>query len=240
MAVIHEVDGYWRAYKDTGDQQAHESLVLHYSPLVEYLARRVRSGLPDFVEQADLVSDGVIGLMDAIDKFDPGRGLQFQTYAVPRIRGAIIDGLRAGDWVPRAVREDIRGISAAASALEQRLGRVPSEVEVASELGMSRAELREKYRQSSYANVLSIEFSELAARPAQSRLELAQRSADVPADFLNAVRRLPERDQIIVALHYWENLTLAEIGEVLGVSESRVCQLHARATTALRRTLRKA
>lgn len=240
MDVIRDVDRWWRAYKDTYDQHAHDCLVLHYLPLVRYLAGRVRSGLPDFVEQADLVSDGLIGLMDAIDKFDLGRNLQFQTYAVPRIRGAILDGLRAGDWVPRAVREDIRRIGTAASVLERKLGRAPTDNEVAGELGVSRAALRETFRQSSYTSVLRIDSHELGEDRSPRAFEPPERVADVPAHFLDAVRRLPERDQVVVALHYWENFTLAEIGEVLGVSESRVCQLHARATTSLRRSLARA
>src|SRR3954447_19067383 len=106
----HSIDQLWQRFKESGDRDARDRLVLHYSPLVKYVAGRVRSGFPPSVDQADLVSDGVIGLMDAIDKFELDRGLQFQTYAVSRIRGAIVDGLRASDWVPRSVREKIRDI----------------------------------------------------------------------------------------------------------------------------------
>lgn len=237
MEVDHDVDGWWRAFKDTGDQRAQDRLVLHYLPFVTRLADGVRSGLPHFVERADLVSDGTIGLIDAIDKFDLGRNLKFSTYAVPRIRGAIIDGLRAGDWVPRSVREDIRRVGAATSELERQLGRAPTQGEVARELGLSTAELQEKYRLASYTTVLSIGSHDLGEAETPPPFELPERSADVPANVLDAVRGLPERDKIIVALHYWENFTLAEIGAVMGVSESRVSQLHTRAMTALRRNL---
>ena len=131
MLTDNPVDVLWRRFKHDGDREARDRLVVHYSPLVKFVAGRVRSGLPPAVEQADLVSDGVIGLMDAIDKFDPERGLQFQTYAVTRIRGAMVDGLRASDWVPRSVREKIREIDAAQTKLERSLGRAPSDAEVA-------------------------------------------------------------------------------------------------------------
>jgi len=212
--------------------------VLHYAPLVKYVAGRVRSGLPPSTEMSDLVSDGVIGLMDAIDKFDLNRGLQFQTYAVPRIRGAIIDGLRSSDWVPRSVRENIRAINAALAVLEARHGRVPKDREVAAELGVSVRELREMYSRTSYVNVLSIE----ATGPGDATTphavgELPGADDGVPEGFLEALGELPERDQIVVALYYWEHLTLAEIGQVLEVSESRVSQLHSRATLVLRHKL---
>ena len=234
----HTVEQLWKSYKATGDKDARDRLVLQYSPLVKYVAGRVRSGLPASVDQADLVSDGVIGLMDAIDKFDLDRGLQFQTYAVPRIRGAIVDGLRASDWVPRSVREKIRDITAAQSRLEAKLGRAPDDSEVAEELGIPVAELRSTYSKISYTNMVSIDemgFGDDNAPPATN--ELPHSDDDIPAGFLQAVRELPERDQVVVALYYWEGLTLAEIGQVLEVSESRISQLHSRATMTLRRKL---
>ena len=151
----HSVDSLWQRFKETGDKDARDRLVLQYSPLVKYVAGRVRSGLPSSVDQNDLVSDGVIGLMDAIDKFDPGRGLQFQTYAVSRIRGAIVDGLRATDWVPRSVREKIRDIDNAQGRLERRLGRPPKDTEVAAELDITVAELRTMYTQTANTSVVS-------------------------------------------------------------------------------------
>ncbi len=239
-AVTHDnsVDQLWRLLRESGDKDARDRLILQYSPLVKYVAGRIRSGLPPAVDQGDLVSDGVIGLMDAIDKFDPGRGLQFQTYAVSRIRGAIVDGLRASDWVPRSVREKIRDITAAQTRLEHRLGRVPSDREVATELSISVTELRKMYSETSHTSVVSFD----ATGPADDSLphsttDLPGGDDDLPEGFLRAVRELPERDQIVVALYYWDRLTLAEIGQVLGVSESRVSQLHSRATLTLRRKL---
>jgi RNA polymerase sigma factor FliA len=237
-ALDNSVDLLWRRFKDDGDKDARDRLVLQYSPLVKYVAGRVRSGLPSTVEQADLVSDGVIGLMDAIDKFDPDRGLQFQTYAVSRIRGAIVDGLRASDWVPRSIREKIRDINAAQAGLERQLGRAPQDGEVAAELGITVAELRTMYSQTAYTSVVSFEAATLDDEETpRAAVDLPGADDDIPPGFLAAVRELAERDQIVVALYYWERLTLAEIGQVLGVTESRVSQLHSRATMTLRRKL---
>ena len=237
-APDNSVDLLWKRFKDDGDKDARDRLVLQYSPLVKYVAGRVRSGLPSTVEQADLVSDGVIGLMDAIDKFDPDRGLQFQTYAVSRIRGAIVDGLRASDWVPRSIREKIRDINAAQARLERQLGRAPQDHEVAAELGITVDELRTMYSQTSYTSVVSFEAATLDDEDTpRAAFDLPGADDDIPAGFLAAVRELPERDQIVVALYYWDRLTLAEIGQVLGVTESRVSQLHTRATMTLRRKL---
>lgn len=233
----HSVDALWERYKKEGDQDARNRLVVQYSPLVKFVAGRVRSGLPPAVEQADLVSDGVIGLMDAIDKFDPDRGLQFQTYAVSRIRGAIVDGLRASDWVPRSVREKIRDIDAAHAKLEKSLGRAPKDSEVAEELSMTVAELRKVYSQTAHTSVVSFETSVDDEETPRATSDLPGADDDIPPGFLAAVRELPERDQIVVALYYWERLTLAEIGQVLGVTESRVSQLHSRAALTLRRKL---
>lgn len=232
----HSVDELWRRLKIDGDLDARDRLVVHYSPLVKFVAGRVRSGLPASVDQNDLVSDGVIGLLDAVEKFEPERGLQFQTYAATRIRGAIVDGLRTADWVPRSVREKIRDIDAAQTTLEVRLGRPPSDQEVADELGLSVEELRKVYTLTAHTSVVSFETVVDEDAP-RARTDLPGADDDLPPGFLRAVRELSERDQVVVALYYWERLTLAEIGQVLGVTESRVSQLHSRATLQLRRKL---
>ena len=228
-----ELDELWSEYKATGDPAVRDRLILQYAPLVKYVAGRIRSGLPASVDQADLVSEGVIGLMDAIEKFEPERGLQFQTYAVPRIRGAIIDGLRAVDWVPRSVRDKVRDIERAQVALETRLGRTATDQEIADELRIGLRELRETYARVSFTSLATVD--ELGVTD-----ELAPTASDVLENdetrnsLLHCVRDLAERDRIIIALYYFEGLTLAEIGMVLQVSESRVSQLHTRATLALR------
>lgn len=232
----HSVAELWRRYKADGDRDARDRLVVHYSPLVKFVAGRVRSGLPSSVDQNDLVSDGVIGLMDAVDKFEPERGLQFQTYAVTRIRGSIVDGLRSSDWVPRSVREKIRDVDAASARLEHQLGRAPKDQEIADELGLSIEELHKVYSLTAHTSVVSFE-TVLDDDAPRAGADLPGLDDDLPPGFLRAVRELAERDQVVVALYYWERLTLAEIGQVLGVTESRVSQLHSRATMQLRRKL---
>jgi RNA polymerase sigma factor for flagellar operon FliA len=236
VAIPDDVAGLWSEYVSTRDVELRNRLVLQYAPLVKYVAGRVRSGLPASVEQADLLSEGVIGLMDAIEKFEPERGLQFQTYAVPRIRGAIIDGLRATDWVPRSVREKIRAIEVAQVALEVRLGRTATDGEIAHEMQISVQELGKVYGKVSYTSLASID--ELGGVE-----DLAPLSSDAFEDeetraaLMHAVKDLAERDRIIIALYYFEGLTLSEIGQVLAVTESRVSQLHTRAALALQAKL---
>lgn len=237
----HSVAELWTQYKATGDVELRNRLVVQHAPLVKYVVGRVRAGLPQNVDWNDLVSEGVVGLIDAIDKFDPGRGLQFQTYAVPRIRGAIIDSLRASDWVPRSVRSKLREIEQAQTALENALGRSPEDHEVAAELGISLTELQEIYSKAAYTSVASLDEIGMAGEdvgPATPGLEDVD--DDMKQMLVHVVRQLPERDQVIISLYYYEGLTLSEIGQVLRVSESRVSQLHTRAALALRGKLQSA
>lgn len=225
----------WANYHASRDMELRNRLVVQYSPLVKFVAGRVRSGLPSTVDQADLISDGVFGLIDAIERFEPERGLQFQTFAVPRIRGAIIDGLRSMDWVPRSVRSKVRDVTAAQAALEARMGRAADDEEVAAEVGMSLRELRDLYSKVSFTSVAS--FDEVGAELTDARAGSALEAVEDDGTrrlLRSAISGLRERDQIILALYYFEQLTLAEIGTVLGVTESRVSQLHTRAALALR------
>lgn len=230
------VDELWTRYRAEPTIELRNRLVMQYSPLVKYVAGRLRTRLPDSVDYGDLVSDGIIGLMEAIDRFDPARGLTFQTFAVPRIRGAMVDALRALDWVPRSVREKVRQVEQAQRMLEARLGRIPDDPEIAAELGISVPELRDLYAKVSFTSVGTLEDLELAddlSAAATHEIEDDQAKAAL----LRVVGELPERDQILIALYYFEGLTLSEIGRVLGVSESRVSQLHSRATMVLRTKL---
>lgn len=230
------VDELWTRYRAEPTIELRNRLVMQYSPLVKYVAGRLRTRLPDSVDYGDLVSDGIIGLMEAIDRFDPARGLTFQTFAVPRIRGAMVDALRALDWVPRSVREKVRHVEQAQRMLEARLGRIPDDPEIAAELGISVPELRDLYAKVSFTSVGTLEDLELAddlSAAATHEIEDDQAKAAL----LRVVGELPERDQILIALYYFEGLTLSEIGRVLGVSESRVSQLHSRATMVLRTKL---
>jgi len=230
------IDELWKRYKAAGDPELRNRLLMQYAPLVKYVAGRIRSGLPQTVDQADLVSEGIFGLADAIEKFDPGRGLAFQTYAVSRIKGAIIDSLRAMDWVPRSVRTKIRDAERAHANLQVRLDRIPTDLEVAEEMDITVRELRDIYAKASYISLVAVD--DLAIVDGVSAPGDALEDYDERVALLRAVHQLPERDRIIVALYYYEGFTLAEIGQVLQVSESRVSQLHTRATVGLRGKLR--
>ncbi len=209
------------------------------------------TGLPGHVDVADLVQSGIFGLVDAIEKFEPERGLRFETYAMQRIRGAILDELRAQDWVPRSVRSRAKEVERALERLEGRLQRTATDIEVAGELGMTLAELREVYAQLQLTSVIALDELIAVGRSESSLAEtLPDERVSDPSTVLDrtesrrlladAVARLTERDRIIVTLYYFENLTLAEIGRVLGVTESRVCQLHTRAVLRLRARLLEA
>jgi RNA polymerase sigma factor for flagellar operon FliA len=244
----------WAAYKEHADQDARERLILNYSPLVKYVAGRLSANLPPTVESADLISYGIFGLIDAIEKFDPGRGIKFETYAIARIKGAIIDELRAMDWVPRSVRAHAREIERAYIALENRLKRVPKDAEVAEEMGISPKELQDIFTKLSYTSVVSFEelWSSGGERDERTSLigtiqdETAEdpvrefESGEIKGILANAIDRLPEREKIVIALYYYEGLTLKEIGEVLGVTESRVSQLHTKSVLRLRARLHSA
>jgi RNA polymerase sigma factor for flagellar operon FliA len=235
MSPSEDLDQIWREYRDTADEDLRNRLVLQYAPLVKYVAGRLRTRMPETVEQDDLVSDGVLGLMDAIERFEPARGLSFQTFAVPRIRGAIIDGMRTMDFVPRSVRDKLRVVQRGRATLEERLGRVPEDAEVAREVGIPVQQLRDLSRQanSNHANLDDFDLADELSSAADHRVE----QGDVNASLMRVVDQLAERDQVIIALYYFEGLTLAEIGQVLGVTESRVSQVHRRATTTLRQKL---
>jgi RNA polymerase sigma factor FliA len=235
MSPSEDLDQIWHEYRETTDMALRNRLVLQYSPLVKYVAGRLRTRMPDTVEQDDLVSDGVLGLIDAIERFEPARGLSFQTFAVPRIRGAIIDGMRSMDFVPRSVRDKLRLVHRARMALEERLGRAPEDTEVARAAGIPLQQLRDLTRQanSNHANLDDFDLADELSSAADQPIE----QGDVNASLMRVVDQLAERDQVIIALYYFEGLTLAEIGQVLGVTESRVSQVHRRATMTLREKL---
>lgn len=246
-----ELRDLWRRYKTDDDQRARERLVVAYSPLVKYVAGRMASGLPSHVEEADLISYGLVGLINAIQRFEPEREIKFETYAITRIRGAIIDELRSMDWVPRSVRSRARDIEKAHTKLEHRLQRAPTDEEIALEMGIELSEFHDLLLQISKSSVAALDelwsvgdstgdsislldtlTDDSAPDPAAvvDQSELRDRVAD-------AIARLPEREKLVVALYYYENLTLREIGEVLGVTESRVSQLHTKAVLRLRSRL---
>jgi len=240
----------WREYKQRQTPEARERLILHYAPLVKFVAGRVASGLPQSVDQADLVSYGIFGLIDAIDKFDPSRGFKFETYAIARVKGAIIDELRSFDWVPRSVRAKARAIERAYSKLENELRRTPDDAELARELGMTGDELARALSQISFVGLVALDEILAAGGERQGQSMVGEPGRDAAHDpveafevdemkmlLADAINRVADRERLVLALYYYEGLTLSEIGEVLGVTESRVCQIHTKAILQLRARL---
>ena len=224
----------WSRYKKAGDEKAREQLVLAYSPLVKFVAGRMSSGLPAHIEEADLISYGLLGLIGAIERFDPSREIKFETFAVARIKGSIIDELRSLDWVPRSVRAKAREIEAAQTKLEMTLD-----------------DFQESLLQISNSTVVALDELWTVSDASGDQVSLLDTMKDPnavdPAKELgvselkdrlaHAISRLPEREKLVIALYYYENLTLREIGEVLGVTESRVSQLHTKAVLRLKARL---
>jgi RNA polymerase sigma factor FliA len=241
----------WRRYKDSGDSHARERLVLAYSPLVKYVAGRMASGLPAHVEEADLISYGLLGLISAIERFDPAREIKFETFAVTRIKGSIIDELRSLDWVPRSVRAKAREIEKVNAQLEHELQRAPSDQEMAEKLGVTLEEFQDTLNRISNSSVVALDELWTVSDASGDQVSLLDTIQDPQAldpaqemdatemkdRLADAIARLPEREKLVVALYYYENLTLREIGEVLGVTESRVSQLHTKAVLRLKSRL---
>ena len=245
-----DVASLWVRYKDSSDMAARDELILNYSPLVKYVAGRLASSLPQSVDTADLISYGIFGLVDAIEKFDLERAIKFETYAIARIKGAIIDELRAMDWVPRSVRSRAREIESAYVALENQLRRLPSDQEVADYMGVSLKEFHAILTKLSYTSVVSFEELWVGGERDDSQSAIGSirddtaedpvaifESAEVKDILASAIEGLPEREKTVIALYYYEGLTLKEIGQVLGVTESCVSQLHTKAVLRLRAKL---
>ena len=224
-------------------QPTREQLVQRFVPLVKRIAYHLMARLPANVQFEDLVQNGMLGLLDALDRFEEGFGAQFETYATQRVRGAMLDGLRENDWLPRNLRRELRRIEGAISALEHTHGRAPSERELADTLGMSLADYQ-KTLQDARGHQL-VYFDDFAGEGDEDFLErhFTDNNADpsnileeknVKALLVKAIERLPEREKLMMALYYEQELNLREIGEVMGVTESRVCQLHTQAIARLR------
>jgi RNA polymerase sigma factor for flagellar operon FliA len=233
------VDEQWAAYLSSRSGSVRDALVVRYTPLVRAVAHRIATSLPSYVEHADLAQSGVFGLIDAVERFDPERCPRFESYASQRIRGAILDELRAQDWVPRSVRGRLRELERAQERLEGRLRRAATDRELAEELGLTLRELRGLTQQTQLISVEALEehsggMSELLADDEALDPMAVVQARETLRQLGVAVAGLGERDRTVIELYYVENRTLAEIGRLLGVTESRVCQLHSRLVGRLR------
>jgi len=244
-----ELRELWERFKSSGDQKAREGLILHYSPLVKFVAGRLRAGLPKSVDASDLASYGTFGLIDAIDKFEPERGYKFETYAVNRIKGAILDELRALDWVPRSVRARAREIQRTLGDLEHQLQRTPTEEELAAAMDLPVDTLRDQLGEIATLGFVALDellspaeresgsVGDLVADPRATDPSGSYEKEETRYLLADSINRLPERERLVVTLYYYEGLTLAEIGVILNVTESRVCQIHTKAVMSMRNRL---
>jgi RNA polymerase sigma factor FliA len=240
-------DELWKNYVKTDNQKIRDYFVIKYAPLVKYVAGKISMSMPQNVEFEDLIAYGVFGLIDAINKFDPARGIKFKTYAMTRIRGAIFDELRSIDWVPRSIRQKAKQIELVISELENKLGRTVEDEEIAKEMGVSGEEFQILLNKLSGAAVLSLndiwylgddsdELSiiETLEAPENMNPDVLIEKEEIRDHIVDAIKRLPDKEKKVIVLYYYEDLTLKEIGAVLDVTESRVSQLHTKAIMRLR------
>lgn len=242
-----ELAQLWQEYhRDRNNKTARDKLIVQYIYLTRYVIGRIKVNLPPSFSYEDIASYGVEGLIDAVEKYSPDRGAKFETYALMRIRGAIIDKIRANDWLPRTVRKKIKEVKEATNNLKIELGRTPTNQEVADKLGIEKEKVDEILAQDTGIDSLydkknlgdeSVEIIDTIEDSKSERPEEAAEKKDAKLELERALKRLPERERMLLVFYYHENMTLKEIGEAINVSESRVCQLHAQAIMKLRNIL---
>ena len=238
----------WERYKNHKDMQAREILILEYAGLVKYVAGRMAISLPPTVQQDDLISYGIFGLIDALEKFELARNIKFETYAIARIRGAIWDGLRSMDWVPYSIRQKAKELEQTYAKLEHQLGRAATDDEICSALNITKPQFNQQLIETSFSSFLSLDDIWNIDNDSGSAVRVIDTIHDQNAEdpvlmvmfheqkriLTDAINKLPEREKLVIALYYYEGLTLKEIGKVLGVSESRISQMHTKAILRLR------
>lgn len=242
-----EEEKLWEKFSKDNDQGIRDYFVIKYAPLVKYVAGKVSMGMPQNIEFEDLVSYGIFGLLDAIGKFNPERGIKFKTYAMTRIRGSIFDELRSIDWIPRSIRQKAKQIEQIIADLENKLGRTVEDEEIAKELGVSSGEFQSLLNKLSGTSMISLndiwylgdesdEMSilETLEAPDSMNPDVLIEKEEIKDYIIDAIRKLPDKEKKVIVLYYYEDLTLKEIGEVLEVTESRVSQLHTKAIMRLR------
>lgn len=243
-------DQLWSEFHKTKSPKLRDKFIRQYMPLVKYVAGKISVGMPNCVEFDDLVGFGQFGLLDAISKYDPSKNVKFKTYAVTRIRGAIFDELRQIDWVPRSVRQKSREIEDAIVSLESKLGRPATDAEVAASLKISEEEYHRTIMKVSGTSVLSLNevwysgdendsmsIGDSIESPASLNPDVIAEREEIRKVMIQAINELPEKEKMVIILYYHEDLTFKEIGAVLEVSESRISQLHTKATLRLRAKL---
>ncbi|EOS56713.1 MULTISPECIES: FliA/WhiG family RNA polymerase sigma factor [Paenibacillus] len=239
----------WESWKEHGDLEAKKQLIEKYLPIVDYVSGRLAVGLPKNVSKDDLASNGVMGLIDAVEKFDYKRGLQFETYASWRVRGAILDGLRQGDWVPRSVREKAKKIEEGYQHLEQQYLRSVTDAEMSSYLNVSEKEFQSMLQEVAVMTLCSLE-DPIREEESETRLTLLVDEKAKNPDYkvrefylreslAKGIEKLTEKERTVVSLLYYEDLSLSEIAEVMSLSPSRISQLHSKAILRLRGSLEK-
>lgn len=241
----------WRTETAPDDELCRDRLILKYLPLVKYVLGKLSIYLPQHLDEEDMLEAGIMGLIDAAEKFDPTRQVQFKTYAIPRIRGAILDELRAQDWIPRSARKKAHTLEAAFNKLRDRWDRDPTLDEMAEEMAVTPDEVNKLLSDVSFASLMSLEtvHSQESDEPSTIGSTLVNARSVNPAEafelaeekglLADAMAELPEPERLVITLYYFEDLLLKEIGEVMGLSESRISQLHSKAVFVLRSKMKR-
>jgi len=245
----HDIKGLWKSYVLTRNPEIKEKLLVHYLPNVKYVASRMLMTLPSSVEYDDLVSSGLLGLIGSVDRFDPEQGVKFETFVLPRIKGAILDELRTLDWAPRSLRSKARAMDRAIVDMERELGRSVSDIEVADRLEMSHLEFSSLQREITSASLLSLDGSlredsengtcmyDVVENPLAESPLLTIENEELKGLLVEVINEMPEQERLVISLYYYEELTLREIGNVMDITESRVSQIHTKAVGGLKSKL---